>query len=119
MLFIAGVNPKLKEQGIANAQCLACAQADQLHIVKEVKTVNLFFIPVASLGEKYYATCPSCASVMELGREAGKKLARYPQAQILRGELRMIKNNSAAKCNSCGRRVYDDHLFCPGCGIEL
>ena len=119
MFFIAGFGSRIRERSPAKGICPACGEIGFLHIVRESQTLSLFFIPVASFGGKYLATCTACASVMELSREAGKRCEKDPTGQIGYGELTVLKNNYAAKCPCCGRKIFDDHIYCPRCGEKV
>lgn len=119
MFLIAGLNPKLQQMGAADGECPACGARGKLFLVKQSQALTLFFISVFKFGGEYIATCSSCASVMELDKDAGRRAERDPGATLYAAELHVIKNNARPVCPGCGRRVADDHSFCPGCGHKL
>ena len=119
MIFVAGVSPRLKQLGMIKGACPACAESGRLHIVKQCQAFSLFFIPVLSFGCGYIVTCASCASIMALRKNTGKKLEKDPAMSIGHDDLELLKNNHGPRCPHCKGRASDAFNFCPGCGSKL
>jgi Zn finger protein HypA/HybF involved in hydrogenase expression len=118
MFFVAGLSPKLYQIGSVTGECPACG-GEKLFLVKKSQALSIFFIPVVKFGGEYLATCGTCASVMELHKEAGKRAEKDLHTTLSAHEMRVIKNNAGHRCSQCGRRVYEDESYCPGCGHKL
>lgn len=119
MFLIAGLSPKISHVGSVDGHCPACGSKGKLFVVKQSQALSLFFIPLLKFGGEYLATCGRCASVMEVEREAGKRTERDLGTSLKAGEMQVVKNNYGPTCSACGRRVYSDQSYCPGCGEKL
>lgn len=119
MFFIAAFNPKLNQIGSIAGKCPVCGVQDKLFLVRQRQVLSVFFIPVFHFGGGYIATCGKCASVMEISKDAGKAAEKDSDFIIQDHQIKIIKNNVGSRCPSCGRHIYSDQSFCPGCGIKL
>ena len=119
MFFIAGMSPKLYQIGNVMGECPACGAQDKLFLVKRSQTLSLFFIPVVKYGGEYLVTCGQCASLMELNPQMGKRVERDLNTRISPYDMQIIKNKNMPRCPQCGRQVYRDQNYCPGCGHKL
>ncbi len=119
MFFVAGLSPKLKQIGNVAGECPACGARDKLFLIRQRQALSVFFIPVLQFGGGYLATCGQCASVIELQPQAGKRAEQDPGTVLSAHEMQVIKNNAGPRCSQCGRRIYPDQSYCPGCGQKL
>ena len=119
MFFIAGISNKVKETGQTDCICPACDRSVQMHICNQYSTPHIFFIPTFRYNQHYFATCPSCASVMELDREKGKSFERDPDRRFCAEDFHILRNNRRARCSACGSIVSQEHNYCPNCGGRL
>lgn len=119
MFLIAGIHPKLDRLGNVAGECPVCSARDKLFLLKQSQALRLFFVPVFRFGGKYLATCGQCASVMELPKEAGRRVERDSSVTLSARELRVLKNNAGPRCPQCGRRTCREHAHCPDCGQTL
>jgi len=119
MIFIGGVGSHIKAVGAVEGTCPACGRSASLHVTKKYSVVTLFFIPVIPFGAEYIATCPSCASLMELRRDKGKQIEKQPGAILYPDDLQVLKNNRGITCSRCGARVQPGQNYCPTCGERL
>lgn len=121
MFFIAGISGKVKDVGVLEpCPCPACGDSVSLHVCVKYSTPHIFFIPTFRFGVSYLATCPRCASVMELNPQNGKDLERgRPVSADAYGDLRILQNNCRGRCPRCGAQLVPGHQFCGICGERL
>lgn len=94
MFFVAGISPKIKPLGMTSGcACPACKNISPLHVIYKYMTPHVFFIPTFRFHSEYIATCPNCASVMELQTEKGHAFRKDPDVRIETGDLRVLQNN--------------------------
>lgn len=120
MFFIAGIDSKIREcPSVPNTRCPVCSRDVLMHVCNKYMTPTLFFIPTFRFRSSYLATCPACASLMELDAEKGKALERDPGIGISPGDLRVVQDNALPICPRCGRSQPRGASFCNGCGERL
>ena len=118
MFFIAGVGSRVKPTGSGDCICPACGRQVSLHTLKKYSVVTFFFVPIIPFGTNYLATCPSCASVMQLDKGKGRSLERDPETRLYPEDLQVVQNNAGPTCLHCGARVSQSQNFCPNCGEQ-
>lgn len=94
MFFLVGISNKVKPAGFAhNGLCPACGHTGPLHLTHQYMTPHIFFIPTVRFNSTYLATCPACASVMELAPQKARELRSNPGAPVGPGDLHLVQNN--------------------------
>ena len=56
-------------------RCEACGNQAPHRLTKQSRRFSLFFIPLFSVGSKYFDICTSCGRTLEVGREQAEMVA--------------------------------------------
>ena len=56
--------------------CGTCGNHAAHHLSKRVRRFSLFFIPLFSIGTKYFDSCTACGRVIEVSKEQAETAAR-------------------------------------------
>jgi predicted RNA-binding Zn-ribbon protein involved in translation (DUF1610 family) len=56
--------------------CETCGNHAAHHLSKQVRRFSLFFIPLFSIGTKYFDSCTACGRVIEVSKEQAETAAR-------------------------------------------
>lgn len=120
MIFFGGIYSKVKEAGYTPpCRCPACGNMVSFLVTVDYLTPHIFFIPTIRLRTRYLATCPSCASVMELRREVGREVERGRPVTVEQADLTVLPNSRGPHCHNCGEGLYPGQSYCGRCGTPL
>lgn len=120
MFLLAGISSKVKESGVTGpTPCPACQKVAALHVCHKYMTPHIFFIPTFRFHSSYWATCPFCASIMELDKESGRAVERGERPIVGPSALHILQNNAASRCTHCGQKLAPGAAFCQACGERL
>lgn len=83
MLFIFGVGEREVSLSTVLLSCEVCGNYAGHHIVKRVRKVSLFFIPLIPIGTRYLDWCTSCGRTREISRgQAEAAAAARPRPHL-------------------------------------
>lgn len=122
MFFIGimGIDSTVKPLGEAPAECCpACGRGGRMSLAKGYSYFHFFFIPLFRWNKRYIATCPSCASVLEVNPETGGRLERHEASALYPADLALMRDNSVGLCPGCGCHNPAGSRYCNRCGKPL
>lgn len=121
MFFIMGSDGKVQPLGNVSAACARCGRRGMFSLCKSYQYIHLFFIPVFRYHVQYIATCPGCASVYEVEKEAGKAVEKGQLTALPSSALTLLRGNSGGGgvCPRCGAANPQGSVFCNQCGGRL
>lgn len=74
IIFGWGFRTKRELGPLGPYKCNACDKVGYFILVRAISWFSIFFIPMVPYSKKYYAVCPNCKNVTELGPESVKEL---------------------------------------------
>lgn len=121
MFFIIGSDGKVQQVGMVEALCPGCGRRGTFALCKCYEYIHLFFIPVFRYHVRYIATCPGCASVYEVEKEAGKAVEKGQLTALPSSALTLLRGNGGGNgvCPRCGAANPQGSVFCNQCGGRL
>jgi len=76
LLLIFGVRVSETLLATLVVRCETCGNHAAHQLTRQSRRFSLFFIPLFSVGSKYFDTCTVCGRVLEVGREQAELAAR-------------------------------------------
>ncbi len=122
MFFIGlfGINSDAKASGsIRVGRCPVCGGERPLSVTRTWQNFSAFFVPLVRFHNRYYATCPGCASLFEIPEDLGKRAGRERVCQADASQLTLLRRGGERRCPSCGGRIDEADSFCRNCGFRL
>lgn len=62
--------------------CETCGNSAAHQLVKRVRKLSLFFIPLIPVGTRYFDSCTACGRVMEVSRDQAETATRQSGPEL-------------------------------------